>query len=207
MDDRESTRRAPSHAAPASPNTGAPASTPAHAAPRASDTGAFLSAANDELLSGTGSIPLIASSTGSLPPISPAEQARSTGGDSFSTASAPAAPRYVRKRTPHRSQGTLDDLVDDSIPSAAYTHDSNVSVGGATPLSGMAYRRARSNMSRVKNGSRYGQYLEIPKGRRTIFASRERARRRRSVLALFVVITLLVLAAMFLWNMMQEVLG
>jgi hypothetical protein len=62
-------------------------------------------------------------------------------------------------------------------------------------------------MSRVKSGTRYGQYLEIPKGRRSIFASRERARRRKSVLALLAVVALLVLAAMFLWNMMQQVLG
>ena len=71
----------------------------------------------------------------------------------------------------------------------------------------MAYRRSRSNMSRVKSGTRYGQYLEIPKGRRSIFASRERARRRRSVLALIAVIALLVFAGMLLWSMMQKVLG
>ena len=143
---------------------------------------------------------MIASSTGSISTHPP----RDGSPTAFSTASAPAAPRYVRKRTPHRSQGTLDDLTaEDSESSATYTHDSNISVGGATPLSGMEYRRARNNMSRVK-GSRYGQYLEIPKGRRSIFASRERARRRNSVLALFVVMLLLVLAAMFIWNMMQK---
>lgn len=172
------------------------------------------SSANEDLLSGTGSIPLAASSTGSMP-----SAASSTGsmpaaagdapsqGPAFSTASAPAAPRYVRKRAPHRSQGMLDDLTDESIPSASYTHDSNISIGGSTPLSGMAYRRARSNISRVKSGSRYGRYLEIPKGRRSIFASQERARRRRSVLALIGVVTLLILAGMFIWNLMQSVLG
>ncbi len=206
MDNRESTRRTPSHAAnsASAPRSDAAAASLANLPSIDADDTSSFSSANDELLSGTGSIPLIASSTGSLPPLSEQE---TTDGESFSTASAPKAPRYVRKRTPHRSQGTLDDLTDDSIPSASYTHDSNISVGGATPLSGMAYRRARSNMSRVKNSTRYGQYLEIPKGRRSIFASRERARRRHSVLALFIVVTLLILAAMFLWNMMQEVLG
>ena len=139
------------------------------------------------------SLPHVDTDVPETTPKTPAEKAR--------------APRYVRKRTPHRSQGTLDDLADDSMPSASYTHDSNIAVGGSTPLSGMAYRRSRSTMSRVRSGSRYGQYLEIPKGRRSLFASRERARRRRSVLALLGVITLLVLAAMFLWNMMQKVLG
>ena len=174
-----------------------------HSAASAGQTGSFPTS-NEDLLSGTGSIPLIASSTGSMARSS--FESNSSSDVAFSTASAPAAPRYVRQRTPHRSQGTLDDLNDDSLPSASYTHDSNISVGGATPLSGMAYRRARSKISRVNN-NRYGQYLEIPKGRRTIFASRERARRRNSVLALFAVILLLALAAIFIWNMMQNVLG
>ena len=204
MDDRQSTRRTPSHEAGNAAQQNLARANPVvdnDDFPPAEQSSAAFSG-NDDLLQGTGSIPLAASSTGSMPSIP------STDNDSpsFSTASAPSAPRYVRKRTPHRSQGTLDDLTEDSESSATYTHDSNISVGGATPLSGMEYRRARNNMSRVK-GSRYGQYLEIPKGRRSIFASRERARRRNSVLALFAVIILLVLAAMLIWNMMQNVLS
>ena len=165
-------------------------------------TGSFL-ASNEDLLSGTGSILMAASSS------TVADSEALDEPDDFATPapSAPAVPRYVRKRTPHRSQGTLDDISDASDDTLTYTHDSNISIGGSTPLSGMAYRRSRSNMSRVKSGTRYGQYLEIPKGRRSIFASRERARRRKSVLALLAVVALLVLAAMFLWNMMQQVLG
>ena len=198
MDDLDSIRQTPSHAA--GRRTLSAADVPSIDEPSAS------ASYNEDLLSGTGSIPKIASSTGT---ISSTQLTDDGGSDiAFSTASAPAAPRYVRQRTPHRSQGTLDDLnAEDSTSSATYTHDSNISVGGATPLSGMAYRRARSDMSRVKSSTSYGQYLEIPKGRRSIFASRERARRRNSVLALFVVVVLLVLAAMFLWNMMQNILG
>lgn len=188
MDDRESIRR----------NASLDASLPSMDSPSS-----YVSS-NDELLSGTGSIPIAASSTGSFPA---SGYTASAGSPGPSTASASSTPRYVRKRTPHRSQGTLDDLNDESIPSAAYTHDSNISVGGSTPLSGMAYRRARNSITRVQRNTRYGHYLEIPKGRRSIFASRERARRRRSVIALFAVIILLVIAAMILWNMMQSVLG
>lgn len=180
-------------------------STGQYSAQHMSGTGSF-SSLNDDLLQGTGSIPLVASSTGGMARSALNPDETSATEPSFSTASAPAAPRYVRRRTPHVDQGTLDDLSEDNAESAVYTHDSNISVGGATPLSGMAYRRARSNMSRVGN-TRYGQYLEIPKGRRSIFASRERARRRNSVIALFAVIALLVMAAMLLWNMMQQVLG
>lgn len=167
--------------------------------PSAHDTGSF-PASNDELLSGTGNILAAASYGADLDEPYEAEV------DERPAPEPAPAPRYVRRRTPHRSQGTLDDLSEENEPTPNYTHDSNISVGGSTPLSGMSYRRARSNMSKV-SGSRYGQYLEIPKGRRSIFASRERARRRRSVLALFIVVTLLVLAAMFIWNLMQSVLG
>jgi len=195
MDDRESMNNAPLHAA-----TRATADNHTTTGDALEGTGSFLPA-NEELLSGTGSIPL-AASVGSITLIDDDADTTETEQEHPHT-----TPRYVRQRTPHRSQGTLDDLTDESIPSAAYTHDSNIAVGGATPLSGMAYRRSRNNMSRVRSGTRYGQYLEIPKGRRSIFASRERARRRRSVLALLGVVTLLVLAAMFLWNMMQNLLG
>lgn len=174
------------------------------ATPAASGTGAYGSTPNPASTGAYGATPA-ASSTGAYGATA-APSAGTPAGSAYGDASAAPAPRYVRQRTPHRSQGTLDDLNDDSMPSASYTHDSNISVGGATPLSGRAYRRARNNMNRVGN-TRYGQYLEIPKGRRSIFASRERARRRNSVLALILVIGLLVLAAMFIWNMMQNVLG
>ena len=208
MDDRENIKQNPSTARKRSvADLPDPSITPA------GSTGSF-SAANEELLSGTGSIPLVASSQTAVARVAQGESSDASDA-AFSTASAPAAPRasapaaprYVRKRMPHRSQGTVDDIPDDSLEATTYTHDSNISVGGATPLSGMAYRRSRSNMSKVKNGSRYGQYLEIPKGRRTLFASRERQRRRRSVLALLAVTSLLVMAAMALWTLMQRVLG
>ena len=195
MDDRESTERRSRAALQNVPSM--------EDAPRdlLDSTGSFL-ATNEDLLSGTGTI-LKAASTGALAEEIPPDEIE----NDLDVSPTPSKPRYVRQRTPHRSQGTLDDLAEDNESSLSYTHDSNISIGGATPLSGMAYRRSRSNMSRVKNGTRYGQYLEIPKGRRSIFASRERARRRRSVLALLAVVFLLVMAALFLWNMMQQVLN
>ena len=161
-------------------------------------TGAF--PANEDLLSGTGSIPR-AAALGSLPDIDEPSLEEEPAPARTTT----SAPRYVRQRTPHRSQGTLDDLADDDTPAQGYTHDSNIAVGGATPLSGMAYRRSRSNMSRVRSGTRYGQYLEIPKGRRSIFAKRERTRRRQSAIAAIVVIGILAIAAYIVWQFMSHI--
>ncbi|MDI9589918.1 MAG: hypothetical protein QM302_02565 [Acidobacteriota bacterium] len=197
MDKRESTGRTPSHDTPRA--TSAASDVPAVP----SEGGEARVGSNEDLLSGTGAVTPAASPA---EPVTRPAPGRDPSGDADLGTSTQAAPRYVRRHSPHRSQGTVDDLNDQSLPSVSYTHDSNISVGGSTPLSGMAYRRARSNMSRVTN-SRYGQYLEIPKGRRSIFASRERARRRRSVLSLLAVVALLVLAAMFLWGMMQNLLG
>lgn len=111
---------------------------------------------------------------------------------------------YVRQRAPRRTQEAIDDLAEDDSP-VEYAHESNVTIGGS--IGDRKYRRARSDISQFQKNNRYGQYLEIPKGRRSIFASRERARRRRSVLALIAVIALLVFAGMMLWSMMQKVLG
>lgn len=115
--------------------------------------------------------------------------------------------RYVRKRAPHKTQAPIDDLAPDDTSIGNYTHDSNVAVGGATPLSGMVYRRSRSNMPAFQRNLQYGQYLQIPKGRRAIFASRERAQRRRSVLSLLIVIALLVVAAILIASLMRDAIA
>jgi hypothetical protein len=112
-------------------------------------------------------------------------------------------PRYVRQRTPHHNQGLVDDLANESIPLDSYAHDSNFAVRGANPLSGLAYHRSRSKMTRIRRSTRYGRYLEIPKGRRSIFFSRERVQRRHSLFGLLVAISLLAVAALIVWKLIQ----
>ncbi len=137
------------------------------------------------------------------------EPERETGDASPSLPSAaprPVAARmpYVRQRAPHRSQAAIDDLGQDGAPASSYAHDSNVAVGGKVFSGASKYRRSRGGMGRIQN-SRYGQYLEIPKGRRSIFASRERSRRRRSVLSLIVVVALLVVVAVIIWRLLASI--
>ena len=108
---------------------------------------------------------------------------------------------YVRASRPHRSQGSIDDLGQDVEPD--YVNDSDyASRGGLT--SGAGYRRSRSDMRQLRRDLHYGQYLEIPKGRRDIFASRERKSRIKSVLALIVVAAILVAAAYFAVRWVQQ---
>ena len=71
-------------------------------------------------------------------------------------------------------------------------------------LSGRSYRKSRSEMSQLRRDLHYGQYLEIPKGRRDIFASRERKMRIRSAVALGAVIAVLCVIVFFVWRYMQD---
>ncbi len=109
---------------------------------------------------------------------------------------------FVRPRAPHRTQEAIDDLAHDGHPETMYAHDSNIAISGGA-FSGREYRRSRNGMDKVQSG-RYGQYLEIPKGRRSIFASRERRRRRRSLIAAFLVIAFLAIVAFIIWKLIQQ---
>ena len=108
---------------------------------------------------------------------------------------------YVRQRAPRRTQEAIDDLAEDDNP-VEYAHESNVTVGGS--IGDRKYRKARSEISQFQKNNRYGQYLEIPKGRRSIFAKRERARRRQSAIAAIVVLGILAVAAYIVWQFMSH---
>ena len=115
---------------------------------------------------------------------------------------APAPAPYVRKRPAHRTVEPIDDLAEDEEESAPVTHDSDYTIRGGA-LSGRAYRRSRAEGQQLRRDLHYGQYLEIPKGRRDIFVSRERKTRVKTFIALVAVLALLAVAAYFLWGYMQ----
>lgn len=108
---------------------------------------------------------------------------------------------YVRQPRPHKTVEPIDDLAADESPAERYSHDSGYATGG-NPLSGHGYRKSRSEMPQLRRDLKYGQYLEIPKGRRDIFASREKKARTRSVVALIAVVIVLVIVVLFVWQYM-----
>lgn len=114
----------------------------------------------------------------------------------------PSHAPYVRQRTPHKTQEAIDDLGDGG-GTERYTHDSNIAVSGGAFSGGRAYRKARSRRSSMQGGQ-YGQYLEVPKGRRSIFESREKARRRRSIAALAAIILVLGLIVIFIVHLVTR---
>lgn len=108
---------------------------------------------------------------------------------------------YTRPRAPHKTQPAInDDAADGTYSPEGYAHDSNIAIGGGVLSGGHSYRRARKSRSSMQQG-RYGQYLEVPKGRRSIFASRDRMRRRRSLFSIIAVILVFVAIAIVIAQM------
>lgn len=94
----------------------------------------------------------------------------------------------VRKTQPPVNDFDNVDVLGKDLPhESAYT-----SRGGA--FSGRAYRKSRAKMPKLQRNLKYGQYLEIPKGQKSIFQSPEIRRRNRFIRLTALVITLLVIA-------------
>ncbi len=110
---------------------------------------------------------------------------------------------YVRQRPVHQSMGTIDDYANAQNEIPSVTHDSGYTNPG-TPISGRSYKRSRAQGEQLRRDLHYGQYLEIPKGRRDIFASREKNARIKTAVALLALIVVLVLVVFFLWNFMTS---
>lgn len=111
---------------------------------------------------------------------------------------------YTRPRAPHKTQPAInDDAADGTYSPEGYAHDSNIAIGGGVLSGGHSYRRARKSRSSIQQG-RYGQYLEVPKGRRSIFASRDRMRRRRSLFSIIAVILVFVVIAIVIAQMISH---
>ena len=109
---------------------------------------------------------------------------------------------YIRQRPAHRSVEPIDDFALEEGEPEYVAHDSDFTVRGGA-LSGRAYRRSRAEGAQLRRDLHYGQYLEIPKGRRDIFASRERKTRIKTAIALIVVLAVLAVVVFFVWEYMQ----
>lgn len=119
----------------------------------------------------------------------------------YSADDAPARKPYVPKARPRKTQEAINDLEEDESFAAGFTHDSNVTVGSRNPLSGRAYNRSRGGVAQLQRDLHYGQYLEIPKGKRQIFSSRERSAAIRSRAIIAVIMITLVVIAICAWQL------
>jgi hypothetical protein len=111
---------------------------------------------------------------------------------------------YVRKPRPRRTQEAIYDLEQDDTYAQGFTHDSNVTVRSRNPLSGTVYSRSRGKIPQLKRELHYGQYLEIPKGRRQIFSSRERSAAIKSRAITAAILIVLIVVAIIAWLLIQQ---
>lgn len=114
---------------------------------------------------------------------------------------------YVRQRPAHRSVGTVSDFegADDQLP-ANTVSDSGYTNRGPI-VGGGSYRRTRAGAKKMQRNNQYGQYLEVPKGRRDIFVKRERRSNAKTAIALVLVIAVLAVVVYFVWQYMQTSWG
>lgn len=110
---------------------------------------------------------------------------------------------YVRKPRPRITQEAINDLEQDETYAQGFTHDSNVTVGSRNPLSGTVYSRSRQKMPQLQRDLHYGQYLQIPKGKRQIFSSRERSAAIKSRAITAAIILVLIVVAIIAWQLIQ----
>lgn len=113
---------------------------------------------------------------------------------------------YVRERPKHKRVEPIDDFVNEEAQEPKAVNDSAYT-GRASMLSGAAYRRSRNDMKDLRRNLHYGQYLEIPKGRRDIFVKRERKSKWLTVLALIVTLAVVALAAYYCIEVLQNTFG
>lgn len=111
---------------------------------------------------------------------------------------------YVRKPRPRKTQEAINDLEQDETYAQGFTHDSNVTVRSRNPLSGTVYSRSRGSMPQLQRSLHYGQYLEIPKGRRQIFSSRERSAAIKSRALTAIIVVILVIVSVIAWRLLMS---
>lgn len=87
----------------------------------------------------------------------------------------------------------------------SYTHDSEFFTR-KSPLDrgGRGYQRSNRDMKRLKKKLKYGRYLELPKGSRSLFASPEQKRQNRSLLItiLFLLLVVIFILSVLIFNIL-----
>ena len=121
---------------------------------------------------------------------------------SETASAASAGTPYVRTPKKRITADPINDYAQAGVDVDKYTHESDFTAD-AGRMSGKGYRRSRSEMKQLKRNLQYGQYLEIPKGRRDIFAKRERMTRFKSLLAAIIVLAILAVVAYFVVTWLQ----
>ena len=101
---------------------------------------------------------------------------------------------YERPARPRKTAEPINDMSETGSVDAIYVSDSDYARKG---MATSGYRRSRSGMNQLRRDLHYGQYLEIPKGRRDIFRRKERWHNFGALVAVVFVLAAVAAAAYF----------
>ena len=117
--------------------------------------------------------------------------------DEFAAQNAPINSQpaiFERPARPRKTAEPINDMSETGSVDAIYVSDSDYTRKG---MSDSSYRRSRSGMNQLRRDLHYGQYLEIPKGRRDIFRRKERLHNAGAILGAILVLAAVAAAAYF----------
>ena len=154
--------------------------------------------------------PVRAGETGSFRPIQGADDYSEVNDERYATGEFEAVtPRrstrqrtgtpYVRRERPRHTQAAIDDMGEDDLyDDITYTHDSGLTVGRTNLFSrsSRAYRSAQRSVPQLHKSKGFARYLEVPKGRGSLFSMEQQRRRRRSIA---IVVAIVAAIALVIW--------
>ncbi len=135
-------------------------------------------------------------------PNSPTGDAPRTEDDATFSVGGRAA--FSHEPKPRKTQPPAS-VTSEDFATADYAESTNYTAKGAPRMADGGYRRSRSGEKKMKENLRYGQYLEVPKGKQPIFQQSRSSRRTVFAIAAILVAVAVVLffCWMFFWRSMS----
>ncbi len=136
---------------------------------------------------------MAASDTSNTPHAPAGEAPRPSDGAEISLGGRKA---FSHEPKPRKTQPPAS-VTSEDFATTDYAQSTNFTAKGAPRVDDGGYRRSRSGEKRMKENLRYGQYLEVPKGKQPIF--REQRRSRGPVLAIAIILVVVAVVLFFCW--------
>lgn len=109
---------------------------------------------------------------------------------------------YVHQRRAHKTVEPISDFSRPDEEEVSTLHDSGFTLGKSGRGS-RNWKKANGEIAQLRKDLHYGQYLQVPKGQRDIFAKKERRSNAWSLIAAVIVLLIVAVVIYFLWTWMS----
>ena len=109
---------------------------------------------------------------------------------------------YVHQRRAHKTVEPISDFSRPDEEEVSTLHDSSFTLGKGGRGS-RNWKKANGEIAQLRKDLHYGQYLQVPKGQRDIFAKKERRSNAGSLIAAVIVLIIIAVVIYFLWTWMS----